>query len=228
MVDNPNAPFCRIFGKVVDSLTADEARSAYVLLYPDATGANAGTVVAKSVRCGVNTSGAIVSATGEDYVDILAPGDGVVPSGSWTWSFYAHVPGHEDRYLNFLPISAGQIDLANVVPTSRYSGVWFGGGGGGGGAGTVGPQGPAGPPGPKGDKGAPGPKGDTGDTGAKGADGAPGPKGDTGAKGADGAAGPAGPAGPPGPEGGTKTIVLSANDSVPIGTPAGTLIIRTP
>lgn len=207
MVDNPNAPFCRIFGKVVDSLTADEARSAYVLLYPDATGANAGTVVAKSVRCGVNTSGAIVSATGEDYVDILAPGDGVVPSGSWTWSFYAHVPGHEDRYLNFLPISAGQIDLANVVPTSRYSGVWFGGGGG---AGTVGPQGPAGPPGPKGDKGAPGPKGDTG------------------AKGADGAAGPAGPAGPPGPEGGTKTIVLSANDSVPIGTPAGTLIIRTP
>ena len=207
MVDNPNAPFCRIFGKVVDSLTADEARSAYVLLYPDATGANAGTVVAKSVRCGVNTSGAIVSATGEDYVDILAPGDGVVPSGSWTWSFYAHVPGHEDRSLNFLPISAGQIDLANVVPTSRYSGVWFGGGGG---AGTVGPQGPAGPPGPKGDKGAPGPKGDTG------------------AKGADGAAGPAGPAGPPGPEGGTKTIVLSANDSVPIGTPAGTLIIRTP
>lgn len=168
MVDNPNAPFCRVFGKVAESLTQSDTKAAYVILYPDATGANTGTVAASSIRCGVNTSGALVSRDGKDYVDILAPGDGVVPSGEWTWSLYAHIPGQVDRYLNFLPIQGGQVDLSVVVPVTRYSGVWFGGGGGAGAVGPRGPKGDKGDPGPKGDKGDPGPKGDAGPAGSGG------------------------------------------------------------
>ena len=64
-----------------------------------------------------------------------------------------------------------------------------------------------------------GPKGDAGPQGPQGPQGIQGDKGDT---------GPAGPQGIPGTEGGgSSTIFLSIGEAVPVGTPAGTVIVRS-
>ncbi len=128
MAENPSPPYCRVTGKFADSLTESQASQSYVLLYPDATGATAGTAYARSVRAKIGTDGAL-SHMGNDYADILSPGSGVTPSGSWTYGAYIHIPDRDDVSFHFAPAQGTVVDLSTTTPVPRNSGAWFGGGG---------------------------------------------------------------------------------------------------
>lgn len=181
------APYCTLTG----TIPGGENGRATVRIIPDVKGATAtvdGAAVAMREHV-VRTDQA-----GAVSIEVLAPGAGVSPSGSWTHTIYVDSP--ECDLVKHIVLSQGEtIDIMTVDPTAEISPLPFGGGGGGGAGspGPIGPRGPVGPAGPKGDQGLPGPAGPTGPQGP------PGPKGETGER---GPAGPTGPQGPPGPAGG--------------------------
>ena len=181
------APYCTLTG----TIPGGENGRATVRIIPDVKGAMA-TVdgAAVSMREHVvrtDQSGAV-------NVEVLAPGAGVSPSGTWTHTIYID-SSKFDIVKHVALTQGGSIDIMTADPTSEVSPLPFGGGGGGGAGspGPIGPRGPVGPPGPKGDN------GQTGPAGPPGPQGPPGPKGDAGER---GPAGPTGPQGPPGPAGG--------------------------
>lgn len=186
------APYCTLTG----TIPGGENGRATIRIIPDVKGATA-TVdgAAVSMREHVvqtDQSGAV-------NIEVLAPGAGVSPAGSWTHTIYIDSPKF-DIVKHVALTQGGTIDIVTADPTSEVSPLTFGGGGGGG-AGSPGPIGPRGPKGDVGPAGPPGPKGDTGErgpAGPAGANGQPGPKGDNGEV---GPAGPPGPQGPPGPVG---------------------------
>ena len=182
------APYCTLTG----TIPGGENGRATVRIIPDVKGATAtvdgAAVSMREIVVRTDQAGAV-------NVEVLAPGAGVSPSGSWTHTVYVDSP--ECDLVKHVALSQGDtVDIMTVDPTTEISPLPFGGGGGGGGAGSpgpIGPRGPVGPPGPKGEDGQPGPAGPTGPQGP------PGPKGDAGER---GPAGPTGPQGPPGPAGG--------------------------
>lgn len=178
------APYCTLKG----TIPGGENGRATVRIIPDVKGATAtvdGSAVSmREIVVQTDQAGAV-------NVEVLAPGAGVSPSGSWTHTVYVDSP--ECDLVKHVVLSQGEtIDIMTVDPTTEISPLPFGGGGGGG-AGSPGPIGPRGPVGPKGEDGQPGPAGPAGPQGP------PGPKGDAGER---GPAGPTGPQGPPGPAGG--------------------------
>lgn len=202
------APYCTLTGTV----PGGENGRATVRIIPDVKGATAtvdgAAVSMREIVVRTDQAGAV-------NVEVLAPGAGVSPSGSWTHTIYVDSP--ECDLVKHVVLSQGEtINIMTVDPTSEISPLPFGGGGGGG-AGSPGPRGPIGPAGPKGDQGIPGPqgppgpKGDAGPTGPQGPPGpagggaggapVPGPQGPPGPKGDAGQTGPAGPPGPQGPPG---------------------------
>ena len=181
------APYCTLTG----TIPGGENGRATVRIIPDVKGATAtvdgATVSMREIVVRTDQAGAV-------NVEVLAPGAGVSPSGSWTHTVY--VDSQECDLVKHVVLSQGDIvDIMTVDPTTEISPLPFGGGGGGGAGspGPIGPRGPVGPPGPNGEDGQPGPAGPTGPQGP------PGPKGDAGER---GPAGPTGPQGPPGPAGG--------------------------
>ena len=175
------APYCTLTG----TIPGGENGRATVRIIPDVKGATAtvdgAAVSMREIVVRTDQAGAV-------NVEVLAPGAGVSPSGSWTHTIYVDSP--ECDLVKHVVLSQGEtIDIMTVDPTTEISPLPFGGGGGGGAGspGPIGPRGPVGPPGPKGEDGQPGPQGP------------PGPKGDAGER---GPAGPTGPQGPPGPAGG--------------------------
>ena len=168
------APYCTLTG----TIPGGENGRATVRIIPDVKGATA-TVdgAAVSMREHVVRT----DQAGAVNIEVLAPGTGVSPAGSWTHTIFIDSPTF-DIVKHVALTQGGSIDIMTVDPTSEISPLPFGGGGGGGAGspGPVGPRGPVGPPGPKGDAGNPGPKGD---------------------QGLRGPAGPTGPQGPPGPAG---------------------------
>lgn len=200
------APYCTLTG----TIPGGENGRATVRIIPDVKGATA-TVdgAAVSMREHVvrtDQSGAV-------NVDVLAPGAGVTPSGTWTHTLFIDSPEF-DIVKHVVLTQGGNIDIMSTDPTTEISPLPFGGGGGGAGgigpAGPPGPRGPVGPAGPPGQKGDPGPEGPRGPAGANGTPGTPGaagargpagPEGPRGPKGDAGPAGERGPAGPPGPPG---------------------------
>ena len=181
------APYCTLTG----TIPGGENGRATVRIIPDVKGATAtvdgAAVSMREIVVRTDQAGAV-------NVEVLAPGAGVSPSGSWTHTVYVDSP--ECDLVKHVVLSQGDtVDIMTVDPTTEISPLPFGGGGGGGAGspGPIGPRGPAGPPGPKGEDGQPGPAGPTGPQGP------PGPKGDAGER---GPAGPTGPQGPPGPAGG--------------------------
>lgn len=181
------APYCTLTG----TIPGGENGRATVRIIPDVKGATAtvdgAAVSMREIVVRTDQAGAV-------NVEVLAPGSGVSPSGSWTHTIYVDSP--ECDLVKHVALTQGvSIDIMAVDPTSEISPLPFGGGGGGGAGspGPIGPRGPVGPPGPKGEDGQPGPAGPTGPQGP------PGPKGDAGER---GPAGPTGPQGPPGPAGG--------------------------
>lgn len=178
------APYCTLTG----TIPGGENGRATVRIIPDVKGATAtvdgAAVSMREIVVRTDQAGAV-------NVEVLAPGAGVSPSGSWTHTVYIDSP--ECDLVKHVVLSQGDtVDIMTIDPTTEISPLPFGGGGGGG-AGSPGPIGPVGPPGPKGEDGQPGPAGPTGPQGP------PGPKGDAGER---GPAGPTGPQGPPGPAGG--------------------------
>lgn len=178
------APYCTLTG----TIPGGENGRATVRIIPDVKGATAtvdgAAVSMREIVVQTDQAGAV-------NVEVLAPGAGVSPSGSWTHTIYVDSP--ECDLVKHVVLSQGDtVDIMTADPTSEVSPIPFGGGGGGG-AGSPGPIGPRGPVGPKGEDGQPGPAGPAGPQGP------PGPKGDAGER---GPAGPAGPQGPPGPAGG--------------------------
>lgn len=181
------APYCTLTG----TIPGGENGRATVRIIPDVKGATAtvdgAAVSMREIVVRTDQAGAV-------NVEVLAPGAGVSPSGSWTHTVYVDSPACD--LVKHVALSQGDtIDIMTVDPTTEISPLPFGGGGGGGAGspGPIGPRGPVGPPGPKGEDGQPGPAGPTGPQGP------PGPKGDAGER---GPAGPTGPQGPPGPAGG--------------------------
>ena len=182
-----SAPYCTLTG----TIPGGENGRATVRIIPDVKGATAtvdgAAVSMREIVVRTDQAGAV-------NVEVLAPGSGVSPSGSWTHTIYVDSP--ECDLVKHVVLSQGEtIDIMTVDPTSEISPLPFGGGGGGGAGspGPIGPRGPVGPPGPKGEDGQPGSPGPAGPQGP------PGPKGDAGER---GPAGPTGPQGPPGPAGG--------------------------
>ena len=180
------APYCTLTG----TIPGGENGRATVRIIPDVKGATAtvdgAAVSMREIVVRTDQAGAV-------NVEVLAPGAGVSPSGSWTHTVYVDSP--ECDLVKHVALSQGDtVDIMTADPTSEVSPLPFGGGGGGGAGspGPIGPRGPVGPPGPKGEDGQLGPAGPTGPQGP------PGPKGDAGER---GPAGPTGPQGPPGPAG---------------------------
>ena len=202
------APYCTLTGII----PGGENGRATVRIIPDVKGATAtvdgAAVSMREIVVRTDQAGAV-------NVEVLAPGSGVSPSGSWTHTIYVDSP-ECDLVKHVALTQGGTIDVMSADPTTEISPLPFGGGGGGGAGspGPIGPRGPVGPPGPKGEDGQPGPAGPTGPVGPpgpKGEDGQPGPAGPTGPQGPPGPkgdagergpAGPTGPQGPPGPAGG--------------------------
>ena len=190
------APYCTLTG----TIPGGENGRATVRIIPDVKGATA-TVDGASVSMREHV--VRTDQAGAVNIEVLAPGAGVSPAGSWTHTIFIDSPTF-DIVKHVALTQGGSIDIMTVDPTSEISPLPFGGGGGGGAGspGPVGPRGPVGPPGPKGDSGNPGPKGDQGlrgPAGPTGPQGPPGPKGDAGERGPEG---PRGLQGPPGPAGG--------------------------
>ena len=178
------APYCTLTG----TIPGGENGRATVRIIPDVKGATAtvdgAAVSMREIVVRTDQAGAV-------NIEVLAPGAGVSPAGSWTHTIYIDSP--ECDLVKHVVLSQGDtVDIMTVDPTTEISPLPFGGGGGGGAGspGPIGPRGPVGPPGPKGEDGQPGPTGPQGP---------PGPKGDAGER---GPAGPTGPQGPPGPAGG--------------------------
>lgn len=192
------APYCTLTG----TIPGGENGRATVRIIPDVKGATAtvdgAAVSMREIVVRTDQAGAV-------NVEVLAPGAGVSPSGSWTHTVYIDSP--ECDLVKHVVLSQGDtVDIMTVDPTSEVSPLPFGGGGGG--AGVPGPRGPQGPTGPKGDQGPPGPKGDAGERGPagpegpRGLQGPPGPAGGgAGGTPVPGPEGPRGPVGPPGPKG---------------------------
>ena len=189
------APYCTLTG----TIPGGENGRATVRIIPDVNGATA-TVDGSSVSMREHV--VRTDQAGAVNIEVLAPGAGVSPAGSWTHTIFIDSPTFD--IVKHVALTQGEsIDIMTVDPTSEISPLPFGGGGGGGAGspGPVGPRGPVGPPGPKGDAGNPGPKGDQGLRGPAGPAGPPGPKGDQGIQGPPGPTGPAGANGQPGPKG---------------------------
>lgn len=195
------APYCTLTG----TIPGGENGRATVRIIPDVKGATAtvdGTAVSMREHV-VQTDQA-----GAVNIEVLAPGAGVSPAGSWTHTIYIDSPKF-DIVKHIALTQGGTIDIMSADPTSEISPLPFGGGGGGAGSpGPIGPRGPkgetgpAGPPGPKGDAGERGPAGPEGPRGLQGPPGpAGGGAGGTPVPGPEGPRGPAGPQGPPGPKG---------------------------
>lgn len=205
------APYCTLTG----TIPGGENGRAIVRIIPDVKGA---TATVEGAAVSMREHVVRTDQAGAVNIEVLAPGAGVSPAGSWTHTIYIDSPKF-DIVKHVALTQGGTIDIMTADPTSEVSPLPFGGGGGGG-AGSPGPRGPQGPAGPKGDPGPPGPKGDTGERGPAGPEGprglqgppgpagggaggtpVPGPAGPPGPKGDAGPAGPPGPQGPPGPAG---------------------------
>ena len=191
------APYCTLTG----TIPGGENGRALVRIVPDVKGA---TATVEGAAVSMREHMVRTDQAGAVNIEVLAPGAGVSPAGSWTHTIYIDSPKF-DIVKHVALTQGGTIDVMTADPTSEVAPLPFGGGGGG--AGAPGPRGPQGPTGPKGDPGPPGPKGDAGERGPagpegpRGLQGPPGPAGGAGGTPVPGPEGPRGPVGPPGPKG---------------------------
>lgn len=201
MTTPPSAPYGRLTGRWTDP-TGAPARGV-VRIAPDPD------YVAVTLHDGramvVRTATVKLDDTGALAADVVAPGDGVVPAGPWTYTVSVSLSGGWTRTVKAQAVQGQPIDLVAVMGTpgnpgaadlsARLAALEARVNGGAGGSGIAGPAGPIGP------RGEPGPAGPQGPAGERGPEGRPGPTGAPGAKGEPGPAGERGPVGPAGPEG---------------------------
>lgn len=131
------APYCTLTG----TIPGGENGRAIVRIIPDVKGATAtvdgAAVSIREIVVRTDQAGAV-------NVEVLAPGAGVSPAGSWTHTIYVDSP--ECDLVKHVVLAQGEtIDIMTADPTSEVSPLPFGGGGG-----LPGPQGPPGPAGERG------------------------------------------------------------------------------
>lgn len=251
--------WCTVTGRVVSPeklVTAPRGSCGRVVFTP-----SPGTVkydlgdgdvlVAGAVTAEIDHEGQLRDSKGNPWVAVVAPGDKVTPSGSWTYHVAVYVNGLAEAYAqkHVVLTQDATVNLTSLVDVGS--------------PGVPNPPGPGGK-GEKGDKGDPGPRGPEGPAGPKGEPGrdaalpvfkpaahslpagsAPtavvsgaypnldldfgipaGAKGDQGQQGAPGPVGPAGPEGAKGADGATPKLTAHA-DTLPAGSPA-TAVLEGP
>lgn len=188
-------------------VTTTTAGSSHTHSIPNQTHGILGNTTTGGTAQRVNQIGALSDTTHSHGGDTLTTGSGhthgivgaVDDKTGAGWSNHSHTGTVSSTGLGDLPfLTTRYIILAVTLQ------------------GVAGPTGPAGPP------------GSTGATGATGATGSAGAQGTQGIQGIQGPAGAAGSAGSTGPQGAPGLITLAAGAAVPGGTPAGTVILRTP
>ena len=142
------APYCTLTAQI----PGGENRKGVVTIIPDVFGATAviegSSILLRDVTAASDVSGAV-------RIEVVAPGDGVSPSGSWTHTVIINSPGY--KIVKHIALTQGaEIDLITESDVPPYVPEIGGGGGGPGLPGPKGDRGPAGPPGPPGKD---GPKG---------------------------------------------------------------------
>lgn len=149
------APYCTLTG----TIPGGENGRAIVRIIPDVKGA---TATVEGAAVSIREHMVRTDQAGAVNIEVLAPGAGVSPAGSWTHTIYIDSPKF-DIVKHVALTQGGTIDIMTADPTSEVSPLPFGGGGGS--PAPRGPKGDTGPRGPKGDTGERGPKGDAGPAG---------------------------------------------------------------
>lgn len=154
------APYCTLTG----TIPGGENGRAIVRIIPDVRGA---TATVNGASASMREHLVRTDQAGAVNIEVLAPGAGVSPSGSWTHTIYIDSPKVD--IVKHVALAQGEtIDIMAMDPTAEVSPLPFGGGTGS--PGPVGPKGPQGDPGPKGDPGPQGPPGPAGERGPAGQD----------------------------------------------------------
>ena len=122
----PTPPYCRLYGRLVlpDVTPGGDPhapRGAITIrpvpprvTYQDASGQS--RVVASQTVCQIDSEGYLVS-DGHRWVDLVAPGAGVVPSGTWLYRVEVIADGRLD--IHTITLSQGQVvDLAHSIAAS--------------------------------------------------------------------------------------------------------------
>ena len=110
------------------TIPGGENGRAIVRIIPDVKGATA-TVEGSAVSMREHV--VRTDQAGAVNIEVLAPGSGVSPAGSWTHTIYIDSPRFD--IVKHVALSQGEtIDIMNVNPTAEISPLPFGGGGGGG------------------------------------------------------------------------------------------------
>ena len=122
----PTPPYCRLYGRLVlPDVTPDgdphSPRGTITIrpvpprvTYQDASGQS--RVVASQTVCQIDSEGYLVS-DGHRGVDLVAPGTGVVPSGTWLYRVEILADGRLD--IHAITLTQGQaIDLAHSIAAS--------------------------------------------------------------------------------------------------------------
>ena len=122
----PTPPYCRLYGRLVlPDVTPDgdphSPRGTITIrpvpprvTYQDASGQS--RVVASQTVCQIDSEGYLVS-DGHRWVDLVAPGVGVVPSGTWLYRVEILADGRLD--IHTITLTQGQaIDLAHSITAS--------------------------------------------------------------------------------------------------------------
>src|SRR6266516_8057898 len=148
-----------------------------------------------------------VTATVKDWLDDVAPNDGVALVANATDGVVVRLDSKENSKTGHAPLL--DITLAGTEAATKGPTGATGSTGATGATGMTGATGATGATGPTGGTGPTGPTGASGDTGPTGAAGAPGATGPTGSTGATGDTGPTGATGDTGPTGSTGNTGLT-------------------
>ena len=126
------APYCTLTG----TIPGGENGRAIVRIIPDVKGA---TATVEGAAVSMREHMVRTDQAGAVNIEVLAPGTGVSPAGSWTHTIYIDSP--EFDIVKHVALSQGDsIDIMNIKPTAEISPFPFGGGGGGGGTPTPPPN----------------------------------------------------------------------------------------
>ena len=125
------APWCRVTGRVIGPDAAPHGVGGQVIFDPDpervfaeVVEGEAPAIVATRVVCVLDEDGYITSSAGR-FVDLVAPGPGVLPGGEWTYRMTVLTGSGQwaSRMFEHVTLTQGAVvDLADLVPAATYQG----------------------------------------------------------------------------------------------------------
>lgn len=112
--------YCRVQGQVMKPdapVRSDEARVVFtyspVIVTAQVDGRAA--LVERSTIAGVDSSGQIIDSVGNTYIDLVAPGEGVTPTGSWTWNIRVELGGSVIASVDTVLEQGGSVDIGALI-----------------------------------------------------------------------------------------------------------------